>query len=107
MALKIRLWQQGCKNRRCYRVVVADGRSPRDGRYVEAIGWYNPCARSDDQKWLLKEERLQHWLSVGAQLSPTVTTIAKKATPAVLREHAERKQASRTKKIAKRRARAA
>ena len=92
MALKIRLWQQGCKNKRCYRVVVADSRSPRDGKYVEAIGWYNPVARDKDNRWSVQEERLQHWISVGAQLSPTVESIAKRSAPDLMKEHTAKKQ---------------
>ncbi len=104
MSLKIRLWQQGCKNRRCYRVVVADTRSPRDGKYVEAIGWYNPVCRKEDQRWSLNNERLRHWLSKGAQPSETVSTLTKKAAPEVFKEFSEKKQATKVKKAAKRRA---
>ena len=92
MALKIRLWQQGCKNKHCFRVVVADSRSPRDGKYVEAIGWYNPIARDKDKRWFVKEDRLQHWMSVGAQLSPTMTMIASKVSPALVQERVAKKQ---------------
>jgi len=57
--------------------------------------------------WSVNTERLHHWLSVGAQLSPTVSTIAKKASPEVVKEFAEKKQARQVKAAAKRRARAA
>jgi small subunit ribosomal protein S16 len=104
MALKIRLWQQGCANKTSYRVVVADSRSPRDGKYVEAIGWYNPCGKTPDQLFMIREDRIQHWLSVGAQMTPTVAAVAKKATPAAFREHSQRLEARRTRRAAKRHA---
>jgi len=100
MALKIRLWQQGCRNRRCFRIVVADGRSPRDGKYVEAIGQYNPSAR--DEKWFVKSDRLEHWLSVGAELSPTVHSLMKKASPDEMKAFLAQKQATKAKRTAKR-----
>lgn len=102
MALKIRLWQQGCTNNVSYRVVVADSRSPRDGKYVEAIGWYNPCGKTEEQQWLIQGDRLQHWLSVGAQLTSTVAAVAKKAAPDVMRDYATRLEARRAKRAAKR-----
>ena len=86
MALKIRLWQQGCTNRTTYRVVVADSRSPRDGKYVEAIGWYNPCGKTDDLRWL------------------TVAAVAKKATPTAMRDYAQQLDARRSRRAAKRNA---
>ncbi len=100
MALKIRLWQQGCANKTSYRVVVADSRSPRDGKYVEALGWYRPAAA---QKWMIREDRVQHWLSVGAQMTPTVAAVTKRATPIAYREHTQRLEARRMRKAAKRR----
>ena len=104
MALKIRLWQQGCTNKTAARVVVADSRSPRDGKYIEAIGWYNPRGKTPEQKHLIREDRLQHWISVGAQMSPTVAAIAKSAAPTVVRELGQRTEAQRMRKAAKRRA---
>lgn len=104
MALKIRLWQQGCANKTSFRVVVADSRSPRDGKYLEAIGWYNPCGKAEDQKWMIREERLQHWLAQGAQMTPTVAAGAKKATPTASREYIQRLEARRMRRAAKRHA---
>jgi small subunit ribosomal protein S16 len=103
MALKIRLWQQGCTNKTAARVVVADSGSPRDGKYIEAIGWYNPRGKTPEQKRLILEDRLQHWISVGAQMTPTVMAIAKGATPNVIRERTQRIEAQRMRKAAKRR----
>ncbi len=66
MSLKIRLARAGTKKRPYYHVVIADARSPRDGRFIEQVGSYNPLLE-DDKRVTLKTERLQHWLSVGAQ----------------------------------------
>ena len=68
MALSIRLSRGGSKKRPYYRIVVADGRSPRDGRFIEKIGTYNPLLAKDDEKRVVLDgERAKHWLSVGAQ----------------------------------------
>lgn len=104
MALKIRLWQQGCTGTRASRVVVADSRSPRDGKYIESIGWFNPRGKTPEQKRLLNEERLAHWLKVGAQMSSTVAAIAKEAAPTAVRELGQRAEAQRVRRAAKRRA---
>ncbi|CAA7623179.1 30S ribosomal protein S16 [Magnetospirillum sp. SS-4] len=68
MALKIRLSRGGAKKRPFYKIVVADARSPRDGRFIEKVGTYNPMvAVESGQRWTLDDERVKHWLSVGAQ----------------------------------------
>ncbi|WP_296219178.1 30S ribosomal protein S16 [uncultured Sphingomonas sp.] len=68
MALSIRLSRGGSKKRPYYRIVVADARSPRDGRFIEKIGNYNPLLAKDDEKRVvLNAERAKHWLSNGAQ----------------------------------------
>ena len=68
MALKIRLTRQGAKKRPFYRIVVADVRSPRDGRYIERVGTYNPMLGKDDENRVtLKEDRIQHWIGNGAK----------------------------------------
>ena len=67
MALKIRLSRAGTKKRPYYHVVVADARSPRDGRFIEKIGNYDPKLADKDKRVTLVTERVQHWLSVGAQ----------------------------------------
>lgn len=68
MSLKIRLSRGGAKKRPFYRIVVADVRSPRDGRYVERVGTYNPMLPKDSgERVQLKEERVRHWLSQGAK----------------------------------------
>ncbi len=67
MALRIRLARGGAKKRPYYSIVVADSRSPRDGRFIEKLGTYNPMVeRSHADRVTLKSERIQHWLGVGA-----------------------------------------
>ena len=67
MSLKIRLSRGGAKKRPFYSIVVADSRSPRDGRFIEKIGTYNPMVPKDHaQRLTIDEERAKHWLSVGA-----------------------------------------
>jgi len=73
MALKIRMARGGAKKRPFYRVVVADSRSPRDGRFIEKIGTHNPMVAKDHPDRLhLDLERAKHWISVGAQPSDRV-----------------------------------
>ncbi|MEO1044720.1 MAG: 30S ribosomal protein S16 [Pseudomonadota bacterium] len=73
MAVAMRLSRGGSKKRPYYRIVVADGRAPRDGKYLEQIGSYNPLLGKDDpERVKLNEERARHWLAVGAQPSDRV-----------------------------------
>ena len=68
MAISIRLARGGSKKRPYYKIVVADARSPRDGKFIEKIGNYNPLlAKDNDQRIQLDGDRAKHWLSVGAQ----------------------------------------
>jgi small subunit ribosomal protein S16 len=76
MALRIRLASHGAKKRPFYRIVVADGESKRDGRYLESVGTYNPV--QDPAVVDLKTERVQYWLQQGAIPSDTVKSILKK-----------------------------
>ncbi|MFD2647782.1 30S ribosomal protein S16 [Devosia albogilva] len=67
MALKLRLARAGTKKRPFYHIVVADARSPRDGRFIEKLGTYNPLLNKDaENRVVLNTERAQHWVSVGA-----------------------------------------
>lgn len=66
MALKIRLSRAGAKKRPYYHIVVADVRSPRDGRFIEAVGSWNPTLAKDAERVQLKEDRVKEWLSKGA-----------------------------------------
>ncbi len=80
MALAMRLSRGGRKARPFYRIVVADKRMPRDGRYIERLGTYNPMlANDDEQRVVLNEERIKHWLELGAQPSTRVQTFLGKA----------------------------
>ena len=66
MALKIRLTRAGSKKRPYYHIVVADVRSPRDGRFIEQLGAWNPMLPKDGERVKINEERVRHWLSNGA-----------------------------------------
>ena len=103
MALKIRLRSQGCTNHVVFRIVVADGRAPRDGKYLEALGWYNPKAREGLERFQVQPDRLQHWLNFGAQMSPTVATIMKQAATGVMVQQQQKVEARRTKRAKSRR----
>lgn len=73
MAIALRLSRGGAKKRPYYRIVAADNRAPRDGKYLEQIGTYNPLlAKDDPARVKLDEDRARHWLSVGAQPSDRV-----------------------------------
>src|ERR671920_1419588 len=73
MALSIRLARGGAKKRPYYRIVVADSRAPRDGRFIEKLGTYNPLlAKDSPERVKLDNDRISHWLSVGAQPSDRV-----------------------------------
>jgi small subunit ribosomal protein S16 len=104
MALKIRLRQQGRTNRTFYRLVVTDSRSPRDGKYVEALGWYNPIEEANDKKLAIKTDRIQHWLNVGAQLTEKAETLIRKSAPQIIQGLTEKERAHRAKMASKRKA---
>ena len=76
MAVKIRLARHGAKKRPFYRIVVADSECPRDGRYIEAIGTYNPLINPAEVS--LKGERIKYWIDQGAILTETVRSLLKK-----------------------------
>jgi small subunit ribosomal protein S16 len=77
MAVKIRLRRMGAKKAPFYRVIVADSRTPRDGRFIEEIGYYNPITEPADVK--IDAEKAKEWMSNGAQPSDTVRRLFKKA----------------------------
>ena len=80
MAVKIRLARAGAKKRPFYRIVVADERAPRDGRFIEKVGTYNPLLPSDSgERVKLDLERIQHWLGQGAQPTDRVLRFLDKA----------------------------
>jgi small subunit ribosomal protein S16 len=80
MAVRIRLKRIGTTNTPAYRIVVADSRSPRDGKFIEEIGTYQPLKKSDN--YSLDLARAEYWLSKGAQPSDTVASFLKKARKA-------------------------
>ncbi|NRB38903.1 MAG: 30S ribosomal protein S16 [Pseudomonadales bacterium] len=73
----IRLARGGSKKRPFYHITVADSRRSRDGRYIERLGFFNPIARGQEEKLRLDSERLNHWVSQGAQLSDRVAKLVK------------------------------
>ncbi|WCJ21887.1 Ribosomal protein S16 family protein [Euphorbia peplus] len=81
MAVKIRLERCGCRNRPFYRIVAADSKSPRDGKHLQVLGFYDPLAadKEDNKHVGLKFDLVQHWLSVGAQPSDPVRRILMRA----------------------------
>jgi small subunit ribosomal protein S16 len=92
--VKIRLRRTGSKKKPTYRVVVADARAPRDGRFVEIIGYYDP--RTEPATFNIQEDRALYWLSVGAQPTDVVQKLLKKsgATERFAQAKAQAKEAS-------------
>ena len=82
MSVKIRMKRVGAKNAPVFRIVVADSRSPRDGKFIEEIGVYHPLKSGNN--FTLQLERAQYWLSKGAQPSDTVASFIKKAGKVVV-----------------------
>jgi small subunit ribosomal protein S16 len=80
MSVKIRMKRVGAKNNPAYRIVVADSRSPRDGKFIEEIGTYLPAQKANKVK--INLDRANYWIGVGAQPSDTVASIIKRATKA-------------------------
>ena len=78
----IRLSRGGAKKRPFYNIVVADSRSRRDGRYIERVGFYNPIAKGGEEPLRLALDRVTHWASQGAQMSPTVQRLVVQAKSA-------------------------
>ena len=78
MAVKIRMKRVGTKNMPVFRIVVADGRSPRDGKFIEEIGTYQPRKKGDN--FTLDLDRARYWVSKGAQPSETVASFIRKAS---------------------------
>ena len=76
MSVKIRLARHGAKKRPFYRIIIADSESPRDGKFLENVGTYDPVA--DPAKVSLKQERIKHWIGQGAIPTHTVKNLLKK-----------------------------
>ena len=73
----LRLARAGAKKRPFYHIVAADSRSPRDGRYIERLGYFNPVASGREEKLKLEQERIDYWLSQGAQPTERVAGLIK------------------------------
>jgi len=107
MSLKLRLTRAGAKKRPFYRIVVADSRFPRDGRFIEIVGSWNPILPKNDPKRVtLEVERIQHWISKGAQPTDRVLRFLDAAGLAK-RTQGNNPQKSQPKKKAQERAAAA
>lgn len=103
MALIIRMRQQGAASRQCFRIVLTDSRHPRDGKYMEKLGWYNPFA-PNEKGYFLDIPRIQYWMDVGAQISDRVKTLVGKMAPEVVKAMTQKKVAQVAKRRAKRKA---
>lgn len=101
MALKIRLRQQGRTNRQTYRLVVTDIRNPRDGKYLEMVGWYNPFSNTTNSQ--IDLERIQYWVGQGAQITPNAQSLIARIAPDAMKEIRAKEHARRIKKTASRR----
>ncbi len=77
MAVKVRLTRTGANKDNCFRVVATDSRNPRDGRFIETLGWYDP--KREGVNFSLKLERIAYWKGVGAELSDTVRSLVRRA----------------------------
>jgi small subunit ribosomal protein S16 len=77
MAVKIRMTRKGSTNDPSFRCVAADSRSPRDGRFIELLGWYDP--KRKDKNYELKLDRIEEWVRKGATVSDTVASLVRRA----------------------------
>ena len=107
MSLKIRLARAGTKKRPFYRIVLADSRSPRDGKFLERLGSYDPMLPLDHaQRLILREERIKHWLGMGAQPTDRVAKFFAQAGYMPARERTEQTKKPQPKAKAQERAKA-
>lgn len=104
MALKIRLRQQGKKNNQVYRLVLSDVRSPRDGKYIEMLGWYNPHEAEPEKNLKVDGNRVLHWLNQGAILTDRAEQLVLRAAPEVIEAIRKKNLEKRAKACEKRRA---
>lgn len=105
MALKIRLSRQGRKKLPYYAIVIADSRYPRDGRFIEKVGSYNPLLnKTDEKRVVLNTERVQHWIKQGAQPTDRVAIFLGKAGLTAMPEQSNNPQKAKPKAKATERA---
>ena len=81
MAVRLRMKMMGRAHRPFFRVCAVDQRKPRDGRVIEELGYYDPMVSETDARAVLKSERLDYWISVGAQPTETVRNLIRKSPP--------------------------
>ena len=86
--VRVRMTRKGTTKKSFFRIIVADERSPRDGRFIEMLGTYDPLKESDGVN--LKMDRVQYWLSNGAQPTDTVRSLLRKVKPAAAEASAEK-----------------
>lgn len=107
MSLKIRLTRGGAKKRPIYRIVIAEATSPRDGRFIERVGTYNPMVgKEHPERLTLNTERIKHWLSVGAQPTDRVARFLGQQSIIPMPTYSETPNKSAPKKKAQERAKA-
>lgn len=94
--VKIRLQRLGRRNRSCYRIVVTDARTKRDGVYLEKVGQYDPVEKSAEKQLVVNTERVQHWLGRGAQLTESVALLLRKRGMALPAKKRRKPKAART-----------
>lgn len=87
--VKLRMRRTGCKNHATYRIVAADAASPRDGKFIEILGWYDKAIKDDNFK--IDLERVDYWFSKGAQASTTVASLIRRARNPQLKPHHSKK----------------
>ena len=102
--LTIRLARAGAKKRPFFHITVADSRKPRDGRFVERVGYFNPISSGKEVRLEINQERIDYWLSQGAQVSDRVLTLIKEKseTPEEKAKREQTKEKRRLRKVAKR-----
>jgi len=102
--LTIRLARAGAKKRPFFHITVADSRKPRDGRFVERVGYFNPISSGKEVRLEINQERIDYWLSQGAQVSDRVLTLIKEKneTPEEKAKREQEKEKRRLRKVAKR-----
>lgn len=101
MALKIRLRQQGKTNHLTYRLVVTDSRSPRDGKYLEMVGHYDPHVEGNSDITVF-EDRVQYWIDQGAVMTEKAESLVARSAPGVTKSIRDRKQKKLQKRAEKR-----
>ncbi|MBV12497.1 MAG: 30S ribosomal protein S16 [Flavobacteriaceae bacterium] len=99
----IRLSRAGAKKRPFYHITVTDSRKPRDGRFIERVGFFNPIAQGNDVRLKVDHERVDYWVGTGASLSERVESLIKesKLSPEEIKKSLDKKEQLRLKKLAK------